>query len=328
MTTSIRSAAKGQRQAMQNLYEANKKQVYYVAKSLVMDAKQANHITVTAFKEVWQHLGSSKINTEEEFSEYVLLKAIGLCKAKAHQKNPKAFRIPHNKNFLLPVNLYVKDDFTDELTYLMANLPVMYRYIFVLHCVCGFDESQIGRIMKCSPEIISPAIEAETANLERLQKLSSKKYSMPYEEIVQDIAASEQNILIPVSVEEQITATIDSIAKPAEEKARKTKYTVSVVTVLLCACLLIAALIVYLPSDSDSSGLDDTSTSATDDTTAATDNVDATEGTSSAENATTDETDETETDATTGTDKTGTVEDGSSETTSNTNTETEGISTE
>lgn len=321
MTTTIRSAAKGQRKAMQSLYEANKKQVYFVAKSLLMDTKQANSITVAVFKEAWQHIRSSKVNTEKEFSEYVLLKAIGLCKAKAHQKNPKAFRIPHNKNFLLPVNLYVKDDFADELAYLMANLPVMHRYIFVLHCVCGFDALQIGRIMKCPSEMIVSAIEAEAINFERLQKLSAKKYGLTYDEIVQDITASEESLAVPASMEEQIAAAIDAIATPAEEQEKKIKYTVSVVTVLLCACLLIAALIVFLPGDSDNSGQDGTSTSSTDDT-AVTDDLGATEGTTSAEDETSEETEGTETDAATGTDETGTVEDASSETTSDTGAET------
>lgn len=318
MTATIRNAAKGQRQAMQNLYDENKKQIYFVTKSLLMDTKQANSITVAVFKEAWQHLEFSKINTEKEFSEYVLLKAIGLCKAKTYQKNPKAFRIPHNKNFLIPVNQYVKDDFTDELTYLMANLPVMHRYIFVLHCVCGFDALQIGRVMKCSSEIIAPAIEVETVNFERLQKLSAKKYSLTYGEIVQDIVASEQNIVIPVSVEEQIAATIDTVAKPAEEKAKNTKYTVSVITVLISACLLIAALIVFLPGDSDNSGLDDTSTSATDDSSTATDVVDTT----------TDGANDTTTEDATATEETDATEDGSSETTTYTGTETNGSVTE
>lgn len=318
MTTTIRSAAKGQRKAMQSLYEANKKQVYFVAKRLLMDTKQANSITVAVFKEAWQYIRSSKVNTEKEFSEYVLLKAIGLCKAKAHQKNPKAFRIPHNKNFLLPVNLYVKDDFADELAYLMANLPVMHRYIFVLHCVCGFDALQIGRIMKCPSEMIVSAIEAEAINFERLQKLSSKKYGLTYDEIVQDITASEESLAVPVSVEEQIAAEIDAIAKPAEEKAKKTKYTVSVITVLISACLLIAALIVFLPGDSDNSGLDDTSTSATDDGSTATDVVDTT----------TDGTNDTTTEDATATEETDATEDRSSETTTYTGTETNGSVTE
>ena len=318
MTTTIRSAAKGQRKAMQSLYEANKKQVYFVAKRLLMDTKQANSITVAVFKEAWQYIRSSKVNTEKEFSEYVLLKAIGLCKAKAHQKNPKAFRIPHNKNFLLPVNLYVKDDFADELAYLMANLPVMHRYIFVLHCVCGFDALQIGRIMKCPSEMIVSAIEAEAINFERLQKLSAKKYGLTYDEIVQDITASEESLAVPVSVEEQIAAEIDAIAKPAEEKAKKTKYTVSVITVLISACLLIAALIVFLPGDSDNSGLDDTSTSATDDSSTATDVVDTT----------TDGTNDTTTEDATATEETDATEDRSSETTTYTGTETNGSVTE
>lgn len=263
MSTIIRNAAKGQRLAMQTLYEANKSKVYYVAKCLLLDNKQACAATAAAFKEAWHYLKSSDVSTEDEFTQYVLMKAIGFCKGKAYQKNPKVFRIPFNKNFLLPVNLVVKDDYTNELAFLLSNLPVMHRYIFVLHTICGFDELQIGRIMKCASEIITTAIEAEETNFGRLQQLSSKNYILSYKEIIADISAGVNDLPSLTAIDEQVAATINAIATPVEEQAKKTKHTTCVISVLVCACLLIAALIVFLPGNSDT---DDTSGLETEDT--------------------------------------------------------------
>ena len=268
MSTIIRNAAKGQRLAMQTLYETNKSKVYYVAKCLLLDNKQACAATAAAFKEAWHYLRSSDVSTEDEFTQYVLMKVIGFCKGKAYQKNPKAFRVPFNKNFLLPINLVVKDDYANELAFLLGNLPVMHRYIFVLHTVCGFDELQIGRIMKCASEIITTALEAEEANFGRLQQLSTKNYILSYEEITADTSAGVNELPPLTVIDEQVAITINAIATPVEEKAKKTKYTVSIISVLICACIMIATLIVFLPGNSDTtdtSGLETEDTSYYDD---------------------------------------------------------------
>lgn len=333
MSTTIRNAAKGQRLAMQTLYEANKSKVYYVAKCLLLDNKQACAATAAAFKEAWHYLKSSEVSTEDEFTQYVLMKAIGFCKGKAYQKNPKAFRVPFNKNFLLPINLVVKDDYANELAFLLGNLPVMHRYIFVLHTVCGFDELQIGRIMKCASEIITTALEAEEANFGRLQQLSSKNYILSYEEITADTSAGVNELPPLTAIDEQVATTINAIATPVEEKTKKAKHTTCIISVLICACLLVAALIIFLPGTSDSgdtSGLEteDTSyyddeiyddeiyddeiytddTTVTDDSTA-TDDAAATEGASAAEdNSVTEDTTATDGETTASSDSNGETE--------------------
>ena len=72
MSTTIRNAAKGQRLAMQTLYEANKNKVYYVAKCLLLDNKQAIAVTAAAFKEAWHYLKSSDVSNEDEFTQKIL----------------------------------------------------------------------------------------------------------------------------------------------------------------------------------------------------------------------------------------------------------------
>lgn len=266
MSTTIQKAAKGQRLAMQALYEANKKKVYYTAKSLLLDNEQACAVAAAAFKEAWHYLRSSNIATEDKFTQYVLMKTVSLCKGKTCQKNPRAFRIPFNKSFLLPVNLVVKDDRADELAFLLGNLPAMQRYIFVLHTVCGFDALQIGRVMKCEAGIIAAAMEAEPFNFERLQHLSTKNYIRSYEELTAAFSAGANDLPPLTAIDEQVAATIDAIATPVEKKAKKAKRTACVTGALICACLLIVALIICLPGSSDPSETEDTSGLETEDT--------------------------------------------------------------
>lgn len=102
MATLIENAAKGQRSAMATLYEASKQKVYFIAQCLLADKSQAENATVTVFKEAWPNLESAAIGTEEQFSNYVVCRVLDFCKGKLLKKNPKALRVPVNKNFLVP----------------------------------------------------------------------------------------------------------------------------------------------------------------------------------------------------------------------------------
>ena len=53
MSNLILSAAKGQRKAMEQLYEANKQKAYYVAKCLLGKNSMATEAAYFAFKNVW-----------------------------------------------------------------------------------------------------------------------------------------------------------------------------------------------------------------------------------------------------------------------------------
>ena len=50
MAINIENAVKGQRNAMNALYEANKQKVYFIARCLLTDEAQAQNATVTMFR--------------------------------------------------------------------------------------------------------------------------------------------------------------------------------------------------------------------------------------------------------------------------------------
>lgn len=278
MASIIERAAKGQRNAMNTLYEANKQKVYFVAHSLLMNPEQAASATVSAFRETWADLRFADISTEKAFTNHVLCRAIDYCKGKSYKKNPKALRIPLNKNFTLPTNLMVNDTHDDELDYLLANLPSTHRYIFVMYTAGEMEPAQIGRSLKFDSKTVRTAIEAQEANVARLQHLSAKGYSCTYAEILEGIKQKEANTVVPASVDGQAAAVIDGIATPAEEKAKKRSRRICIVSALVCACALIAAMVFGLISrDTDTAGSEET-TAATEDTSAVTDGTDEDDG--------------------------------------------------
>ena len=291
MATLIENAAKGQRSAMNTLYEANKQKVYFVAQCLLADKSQAENATVTVFKEAWSNLETAAIATEEQFTNYVVCRVLDYCKGRLSKKNPKALRVPVNKNFLVPGNLSVGNSADTELDYLLENLPHTQKYIFVMHTAGGLEVMQIARVLKFDSKTVRTAIDAEAENVKRLLALSGKGHACSYEDILEDMKQAEADAVVPGTVDEQMTAIIDAIATPIEEKEKKRKHTISVLSVLIGACVVIALLIFGLSSDSTDTTADGENASTT-----ATDTVDTTEDT-----AATDATEET-TEGTEGTD--------------------------
>ena len=293
MATLIENAAKGQRSAMNTLYEANKQKVYFVAQCLLADKSQAENATVTVFKEAWSNLETAAIATEEQFTNYVVCRVLDYCKGRLSKKNPKALRVPVNKNFLVPGNLSVGNSADTELDYLLDNLPHTQKYIFVMHTAGCLEVMQIAHVLKFDSKTVRTAIEAEAENVKRLLALSGKGHACSYEDILEDMKQAEADAVVPGTVDEQMTAIIDAIATPIEEKEKKRKHTISVLSVLISACIVIALLIFGLSGDSTdtTAGGEDSSFTATDtvnttEDTAATDATEeTTEGTESTDAA-------------------------------------------
>lgn len=281
MATLIENAVKGQRSAMNTLYDANKQKVYFIAQCLLADKSQAENATVTVFKEAWSNLESAAIATEEQFTNYVVCRVLNYCKGKLFKKNPKALRIPVNKNFLVPNNLAVDDSCNQELDYLLNNLPHTQKYIFVMHTAGCLEVMQIAHVLKFDSKTVRTAIEAEAENVKRLLALSGKGHACSYEDILEDMKQAEADAVVPENVDEQMTAIIDAIATPIEEKEKKRKHTISVLSVLISACIVIALLIFGLTGDST-----DTTAGGEDSSFTATDTVNTTEDTAATEETT------------------------------------------
>ena len=136
MTPLIKKAHKGNRDAMTELYQSNKHYVFYLCSLLLCDPKAADNACVHVFKNAWDYLLDGKIETEQEFSDFVVKKAVNHCKNKFTKSNNKAFKIPMNKNF--GATQYSKDSVVTNgsaCNQILANLPPLHRFIYVLSSV-------------------------------------------------------------------------------------------------------------------------------------------------------------------------------------------------
>jgi len=232
----IKNAAKGQGKAMTALYEANKQTIYAICKCLLTDEKQAAAATAAAFRDIWHGLKAAKLSTPAQFSAYAAMKAAEQCKKLTLQKNPKALRVPHGKNFLLPDNVLVKDTADSELTYLLANLPPVQRYVLVLRTLGGLSSLQIAGLLNMDIAAIDASATLEADNFQKLQSLSSKGFSSSKDEIEENLAGFAAPV--PEAAEMPCRETIASIAAAAEGTLKKQQNT-RIIVIFIAAVLVV-----------------------------------------------------------------------------------------
>lgn len=268
MATIIEQAMKGKRKALEYLYETNKQKVFYISLLLSENKDTAIEAANYAFRNTLVSMATHGISTEDAFTHLVIHKAVDFCKRKTRKKDSKAFRIPQNRNFLISGSQ--ENIPTSETTSLsiLKGLPVLQRYILVLHVVGEYLPEQIAGAFKFNMKTVGIALESEQTNVERiLHKLNTD--SISYSDVIEELRAGKDHTEVPASVDEHASAVIDNIAKPIEKKARKRMMTIG--AAVLAAAALIVGIVLFAISGSDQSAAlgDETSvadTSETDET--------------------------------------------------------------
>lgn len=282
MATIIEQAVKGQRKAMELLYEANKQKVYYVSLLLLGNEAEAAEAAAFSFRNVWSCMTAHKVTNEEEFTHLAIRKAVDFCKRRIGKQNSKAFRIPQNRNFLIAVNKDVAIG-TDNISGdILAQLPPLQRFILVLHSVAEYLPEQIASTFKFDMKTIGLALEAERTNIERAVRYGGEN-DHSYEWVISTIRDGEEKANVPESVDKHAAAIINSIAAPIEKKKKKQITMIGAIS--LAVCILIIGIIAVATTGNNSTTTSGDDTTVTD--TESTDETDDTEETSDTTETTT-----------------------------------------
>ncbi len=243
MSFLIQDAAKGAQSAMLALYKANKQKVWCIAQCMLLDPAQASNATVAIFREMWREVRNGGIKTADEFTKVISSKAAELCSATLLQKNPRAFRIPFDKDFHLPAGYPVNLRPETELEYYLTNLPALQRLIFVLHTIGGWGALKIGRVLQWDSALVRTALNTQADNFEQLQQLSGRDYHDDFPQILQHFAKWEINAEIPEDTDRQIRANIRELSTEEGEQAKRNRIVLSCVGIFLCALAIWIALL-------------------------------------------------------------------------------------
>lgn len=236
MSAIIQHAAKGQRKAMQLLYEANKQKVFYLSLCLLGKTAPAAEAACWVFKEIFGDLAAYVLDTESDFTQLVVRKTVDTCKRRVSRQNPKAFRIPYNRNFLMAGDMASVKRSDSPAADVLARLPDLQRFLFVLRIVGGYTPEQLAGAFKFDAKTVGFALEAEKPNVERvLRQLGASGES--YESITEAPCDGEGQTEVPAAVDRNTAAVIDGIALPLERKKRRTHTAAVVIAAVLCLCV-------------------------------------------------------------------------------------------
>lgn len=167
MATQLEQAQRGQRKAMLEVYEGCKQNVYYVSLLLTGQEDGAKQAAAYAGKQVWDSMKLYPICTQEDFTHLAIQKAVESCKRTILKHQPKAFRIPQNRNFLISGELVT----SGQPQALLQALPPLSRFLLVLHTVGGYNQQQLAAAFKLE------AIDAIASPLEKQRKKKTIVYS-------------------------------------------------------------------------------------------------------------------------------------------------------
>ncbi len=241
----IQKAIKGNQESMRALYDEHKSKVLCLCQALLLDENEADHATAYVFKKAFEEAATGRINTDKEFSTLIVRKAVLHCKAKLTKISNRAFRVPNGTNFAYSYDSTKMDFSGTPEKVVLKNLPAFPRFIYVLHYVADYSESEIARTFNTTPKVIAKAMEAESANIERIASAAAKngtpsaKFSIEkfHDKLMKDAAG----VKVPTSVDAAVRMSIDDICAPIQkkEKQKRTGIVAGVAAVLVVAGIVI-----------------------------------------------------------------------------------------
>lgn len=251
MAEIIEKAANGQRRAMESLYEKNKRKIYYIAQSLLLDKNQASDAVIRVFENLWKPDLALKIKTEEEFGREVVSRVVEYCRKKVLKQDSKAFRTPPNKNFrIFEFGAYDGSEAAED--FVLRHFSMIQRFVFTLRAICGYECGEISGCIRLSSEVVATALDAEKHNIEKLLEVMGKKESGAYEAFVKAFADREADVVVPEKVDQQVLSVMDAIAKPMEKK-KKTRTMIAGLVFAACVCVVVGLVLAFGSGQKDKS---------------------------------------------------------------------------
>lgn len=256
MTALIKKAKRGNKEAFITLYERNKETVLYVCETLLCDFSAADSACIHIFKNMWQLVGDGKIESENEFRHTAINKAVNYCKIRIAKGDSRAFKIPQNKNFTVSSYENVGNGGYSSL---LAALPAIHRFIYVLDGYLGWSEDEIAEALFTKADSIRLALDYQKVNFDRfsasVKQATGKEVSISIDGFKDYLDAAKEDCETSNALDSAVIASIDAIIEPIMlEKRRKTKKVclISGISLIAAIALVLSVIgIVWLQRDQD-----------------------------------------------------------------------------
>ena len=134
MTKLLKSAVRGERKAMNSLYEANKEKVFRVAQKLLLEDEKAAEAAQWVWENIWTRAEAAGTSTEEEFTLLAVKMTADICKEYIEEKSGQDFSRQQKE---------------------------MNRWILVLHKVGGMSKMQLAIYFRNEQNAIQNILDEE-----------------------------------------------------------------------------------------------------------------------------------------------------------------------
>lgn len=235
MQTILQKATAGNRKAMLKLYDFTKQRVFYVAKLLLQDDAMAESATIWVYRFGWGEIKALELSTEAEFEKLMLQRVVGYCKKRTIKNNPKAFHVPANRNFNSNVTYPIIDNGDTVEESVLQQFSDLQRYIYVLHTIAKYEDSEIENVVNLKGQILELAIAAEDKNIDAILQVMGLSSLTGHKEIQLKIIDTANSIQVPERVDAEVHKVIHIIVEPIEKRQKKQRTLVISTLVLVCA---------------------------------------------------------------------------------------------
>lgn len=264
MTPLVKKAKGGNSDAFIKLYEMNKQTVYALCELLLCDGNSAESACIHIFKSAWQFILDGKIESEQQFKEFVINKAANHCKNKLSKSDNKAFKMPQNKNFI--VSTFNTDEMIDDedICYAaLVSLPVIHRFIYVLDAYAEWSNDEIAEILHTKAETVKLALDVKQHNLERFVYFIKQEKKQDANISVNDFNEyifDYKNVCeMTKIVDTGVILSIDSVVEPIKNARKKKSLKIGLIAGIsfIVVLLLTLGIVAICLSQKDNEGAED-----------------------------------------------------------------------
>lgn len=212
MATIVERAVGGHMKSMQELYEANKQELYTFCCFILRNAAKAAKASENVFSDVWARAKDQGTITEEDFRKLLLLCAARHCRKILFGKTPEAFRLSRVPVFTPQTVL--SEEFTGDITKgtntlfdVLEKLDATKRFIFLACTIGKISDKKLSDVIGQRAEIVRYNFAAAVTELKKElpAELSISKVESLYRQAV-------EKAICPESMEKNCSAIMESRA--------------------------------------------------------------------------------------------------------------------
>lgn len=239
MSILAKKAAQGSKAARTAVYEKNKKSVYFLCLTLLNHPLQARQAAAQIFENFWQTMTESD-PAAQDLHTALLQQTTAECRRMLLQTDPDAF-LP-DRTFSAASekrpHIHEGDDAAQlYLTYLLARLNPLQRFILSMKLAAGLNTEQIAAWLELPEMIINTAMNRAEDTLNSVLQSLKNVSECPvhsYLELKALMAHLASHIAVPSETEAAVYQHIAATAKPVSRPAAALGYLLCIAAFLLC----------------------------------------------------------------------------------------------